>query len=75
MSFVMDAKLGYSLLLRRDWIHSNMCVPSTLHQQLMFWNNGGVEVMLADQKPFLANVKVVEAMYYTPKLQPIIWPS
>ena len=46
--FVMDAKLGYSLLLGRDWIHSNMCVPSTLHQQPMFWNNGTVEVELAD---------------------------
>ena len=29
--FIVDAKLGYSLLLVRDWIHSNMCVPSTLH--------------------------------------------
>ena len=30
--FVMDAKLGYSFLLGRDWIYSNMCVPSTFHQ-------------------------------------------
>ena len=46
--FVVDAKLGYSFLLGRDWIHSNMCVLSTLHQQLMFWNDGKVEVVLAN---------------------------
>ena len=28
----MDAKPRYSLILGRDWIHSNMYVPSTLHQ-------------------------------------------
>ena len=63
--FVVDAKPGYSLLLGRDWIHSNMCVPWTLHQQLMFWNEGKVEVVPADQKPFSIDVKVAEAMYYT----------
>ena len=48
--FIADAKAGYTLLLGRDWIHSNMCIPSTLHQQLMFWNDGKVEVAPADQK-------------------------
>lgn len=65
--FIVDAKLGYSLILGRDWIHSNMFVPSTLHQQLMFWNNGKVEVVSANQRPFSAAVNVIEAMYYTPK--------
>ena len=74
MFFVVNAKPGYYLLLGRDWIYSNMCVPSTLHQQLMFWNGGKVKVISADQKPFSADVKVVEAMYYTPNFQPIIWP-
>jgi hypothetical protein len=30
--FVIDVKGRYNVLLRRDWIHANECVPSTLHQ-------------------------------------------
>ena len=51
-----------------------MCVPSPLHHQLMFWNEGKLKVVLADQKSFSACVKVAEAMYYTPKFQLITWP-
>ena len=40
----------------------------------MFWNEGKVEVVPADQKSFSADVKVAEAMYYTPEFQPITWP-
>ena len=40
----------------------------------MFWNKGKVEVVPADQKPFSTDVKVAEAMYYTPEFQPITWP-
>ena len=29
--FVIDGKGSYSLLLGRDWIHANCCVPSTMH--------------------------------------------
>jgi hypothetical protein len=29
--FVVDVKGQYNLLLGRDWIHSNGCVPSKLH--------------------------------------------
>ena len=29
--FVIDGKGSYSLLLGRDWIHVNCCVPSTMH--------------------------------------------
>ena len=69
--FVVDAKPRYSLLLGRDWINFNMCVPSTLHQQLMFWNNGKVKVQSTNKKPFLADFKKIEAMYYTPEFQSI----
>ena len=62
--FVVDAKHGYSLLLEKDWIHMNHYVPSTLHQQLIFWHGDRVEVVLADQRLFLADVKMMEAMYY-----------
>jgi hypothetical protein len=30
--FVVDIKGKYNILLGRDWIHANGCVPSTLHQ-------------------------------------------
>ena len=33
--FVIDGKGSYSLLLGRDWIHANYCVPSTMHQCLI----------------------------------------
>jgi hypothetical protein len=32
--FVVDAKGTYSILLGRDWIHANCCIPSTMHQSL-----------------------------------------
>ncbi|GKV01312.1 hypothetical protein SLEP1_g13873 [Rubroshorea leprosula] len=45
-------------------IHSSWCVPSTLHQKLIFWNGGKAGVMSTDDKPFLANTHLVEARYY-----------
>jgi hypothetical protein len=33
--FVVDVGGRYNLLLGRDWIHANECVPSTLHQCLV----------------------------------------
>jgi hypothetical protein len=29
--FIIDAKGSYSILLGRDWIHANCCIPSTMH--------------------------------------------
>jgi hypothetical protein len=29
--FVADVEGNYSLILGRDWIHANQCIPSTLH--------------------------------------------
>ena len=33
--FVINGKGSYSLLLGRDWIHTNYCVPLTMHQRLI----------------------------------------
>jgi hypothetical protein len=33
--FVINGKGTYNLLLGRDWIHDNCCVPSTMHQCLV----------------------------------------
>jgi hypothetical protein len=33
--FVIEVQGNYSVILARDWIHTNRCVPSTLHQFLI----------------------------------------
>jgi hypothetical protein len=33
--FVAETQGNFSLILGRDWIHANKCVPSTLHQFLI----------------------------------------
>lgn len=33
--FVIEGKGSYSLLLERDWIHANCCIPSTMNQILI----------------------------------------
>jgi hypothetical protein len=35
--FVADVQGSYNLILGRDWIHANRCVPSSLHQFLIQW--------------------------------------
>jgi hypothetical protein len=35
--FVVDVKGHYNVLLGRNWIHMNECVPSTLHQCVIQW--------------------------------------
>ena len=62
--YVINADTTYSAILGRDWIHKHMCIPSTLHQMLLFWNEDEVEVVRADDKPFKATANVVEAAYY-----------
>jgi hypothetical protein len=33
--FIVEVQGNYSIILSRDWIHANHCVPSTLHQFLI----------------------------------------
>jgi hypothetical protein len=33
--FIIEAQGNYSVILGRDWINANCCIPSTLHQFLM----------------------------------------
>ena len=35
--FISEVQGNFSLILGRDWIHANQCVPSTLHQFLIQW--------------------------------------
>ena len=34
--FVIDSTSNFDLLLGSNWIHSNGCVPTSLHQALVF---------------------------------------
>jgi hypothetical protein len=55
--FVIEGKGAYSLLLGRDWIHANCCVPSTMHQQLIQWVDDDIEVVQADDSVSIANME------------------
>jgi hypothetical protein len=55
--FVIEGKGAYSLLLGRDWIHANCCIPSTMHQQLVQWVDDDIEVVQADDSVSVANVE------------------
>jgi hypothetical protein len=46
--FVVNSKSTYTILLGRDWIHANCCIPSTMHQCLIQWDGDKVEVVRAD---------------------------
>jgi hypothetical protein len=47
--FMIDVMGCYNVLLGRDWIHANECVPSTLHQCIIQWIGDEVEVVQADE--------------------------
>ncbi|CAL2257099.1 unnamed protein product [Prunus armeniaca] len=70
--FVVDTtSTTYNALLGRDWIHQSLCVPSTLHQQLALWNEEGyMEIIEADPRPFLPSAMCCEARYYHDDLGP-----
>jgi hypothetical protein len=46
--FVADVEGNYSLILGKDWIHANQCIPSTLHQMLIQWVGDDIEQVHAD---------------------------
>ena len=46
--FIVNSKSTYTVLLGRDWIHTNCCIPSTMHQYLVQWDGDEVEVVPAD---------------------------
>jgi hypothetical protein len=46
--FVINSKSTYTVVLGRDWIHANCCIPSTVHQCLIQWDGDEVEVVHSD---------------------------
>ena len=55
--FVINGKGSYGLLLGRNWIHANCCIPSTMHQCLIQWVDGIVEIVSADSSFSVASTK------------------
>jgi hypothetical protein len=52
--FIVEVQGNYSVILSRDWIHVNRCVPSTLHQFLIQWIDNEIEVVHADVSAYIA---------------------
>jgi hypothetical protein len=52
--FVVVVQGNYSVILGRDWIHANHCIPSTLHQFLIQWIDDEVEVVHANASAYIA---------------------
>jgi hypothetical protein len=46
--FIVSSKSTYTVLLRRDWIHANCCIPFMMHQCLIPWDGDEVEVVHVD---------------------------
>jgi hypothetical protein len=51
--FVIEMQGNYSIILGRDWIHANHCIPSTLHQFLIQWINDGIETVHTDTSAYI----------------------
>jgi hypothetical protein len=52
--FVADVQGSYSLILGHDWIHANCCIPSSMHQFLIQWVDGAVEIVYLDSSAEVA---------------------
>ena len=59
--FVIDGKGSYSLLLGRDWIHANCCIPSTMHQCLIQWHRDDVELVHANES---VSIAIADQVYW-----------
>ena len=57
--FVINGKGSYSLILSRDWIHANCCVPSTMHQCLIQCHEDDVEMVHVDDSISIAIANLV----------------
>jgi len=55
--FVIGGKGAYNLLLGRDWIHANCCIPSTMHQCLVQWVGDKIEIVPGDSSYVIASAE------------------
>jgi hypothetical protein len=62
--FIAEVQDNYNVILGRDWIHVNRCVPSTLHQFLIQWVGEEVEIVHADVSACIAAVDSSSWFHY-----------
>jgi len=55
--FVISGKGAYNLLLGRDWIHANCCIPSIMHQCLVQWVGDKIEIVPRDSSYVIASAE------------------
>jgi hypothetical protein len=51
--FIIEVHGNYSVILGHDWIHTNRCIPSSLHQLLIQWIDNEIEVVHADASAYI----------------------
>ena len=56
-SFVISGKGAYNLLLGRDWIHANCCIPSTMDQCIVQWVGDKIEIVPEDSSYVIASAE------------------
>src|ERR1041385_301133 len=52
--FVAEVQGNYNVILGRDWVHANQCVPSTMHKFFIQWVGDEVEVIHDDNSVCVA---------------------
>jgi hypothetical protein len=52
--FIVEVQGNYSIILGRNWVHTNHCIPSTLHQFLIQWIDDEIEVVHVDALAYIA---------------------
>jgi hypothetical protein len=62
--FVANVEGNFSLILGRDWIHANQCVPSMLHQMFLQLIGDDVEQVHADASACIAMVDALVLWTY-----------
>jgi len=55
--FIISGKGSYNLLLGRDWIHANCCIPSTMHQCWVQWVGDKIEIVQGDSSYVIASAE------------------
>jgi hypothetical protein len=51
--FIIEVHGNYSVILGHDWIHTNRCIPSTLHQFLIQLIDDEIKVVHADVSAYI----------------------
>jgi hypothetical protein len=52
--FMVESRGTYTMLLGRDWIHTNCCIASMMHQCLIQWDEDAIEVVQTNDSTSVA---------------------